>query len=134
MFGDGHVQGDCERLIQPLFRFPAHWAPMAMLFYSGTQFPAQSTKEGVFLIIFMDRRCGHCHFTRGEGYDIVFLPFKESLPVAEVEVFADGFAGGIRSPSGAQHRPVGLAEGKDGSLYVTDDKGGRIWKITYRGR
>jgi glucose/arabinose dehydrogenase len=128
--GDGKEQGRCEHLIQPLFPFPAHWAPMAMLFYTGAQFPAKY-REGVFVSF-------HGSALRAplpeEGYDVVFLPFTESLPVADIEVFADGFAGGITSPSGARHRPVGLAQGKDGSLYVSDDKGGRIWKITYRGR
>ena len=45
------------------------------------------------------------------------------------EVFADGFAGANKSPQGARYRPSGLAQGPDGSLYVSDDKGGRIWKI-----
>jgi glucose/arabinose dehydrogenase len=49
-------------------------------------------------------------------------------------VFADGFAGADKSPNGAAHRPVGLAEGPDGSLYVSDDAGGRIYRILYRGR
>jgi glucose/arabinose dehydrogenase len=54
-------------------------------------------------------------------------------PTGEWEVFADGFAGGDVSPRGAAHRPVGLAEGPDGSLYVSDDRGGRIFRIVYRG-
>lgn len=128
--GDGSQQGRCARLIQPLFAFPAHWAPMAMLFYSGTQFPAKY-REGVFVSFHGSALRSPL---REEGYDIVFLPFKASLPVADVDSFADGFAGGIVSPSGALHRPVGLAQGADGSLYVSDDKGGRIWKIRYRPR
>ncbi|HEY4217327.1 MAG TPA: hypothetical protein VGM67_09315 [Gemmatimonadaceae bacterium] len=37
----------------------------------------------------------------------------------------------ISSPEGAAHRPVGLAQGPDGALYLSDDRGGRIWRITY---
>ena len=64
-------------------------------------------------------------------YD-VFLSFKKGLPYGDYEIFATGFAGGMLSPEGALHRPAGLAQGPDGALYVSDDKGGRIWKITYK--
>ena len=56
--------------------------------------------------------------------------FKEGL-AADYSVFASGFAGSMASPEGAAHRPVGLAQGPDGALYLSDDKGGRIWRITY---
>ena len=49
------------------------------------------------------------------------------------EIFADGFAGPVIQPGEALHRPVGLAEGPDGALYITDDQAGRIWRVTYRG-
>jgi glucose/arabinose dehydrogenase len=50
------------------------------------------------------------------------------------EVFADGFAGvkRLKDPKQAAHRPSGLAVGPDGALYISDDQGGRIWKITRR--
>jgi mono/diheme cytochrome c family protein len=48
-------------------------------------------------------------------------------------VFADGFAGAHKEPGRAVHRPSGLAVGPDGALYVSDDKSGRIWRITYQG-
>jgi len=49
------------------------------------------------------------------------------------EIFADGFAGGSKSPGDAQHRPAGVAIAPDGSLYVSDDIKGRIYKISYTG-
>ena len=48
-------------------------------------------------------------------------------------MFADGFAGPVRSPEKAAHRPSGLAVAPDGSLYVSDDVRGRIYRIVYRG-
>ena len=48
-------------------------------------------------------------------------------------VFADGFAGKYKDPGRAAYRPSGLAVGPDGALYITDDKAGRIWRVTYVG-
>jgi mono/diheme cytochrome c family protein len=48
-------------------------------------------------------------------------------------VFADGFAGAVKEPGQAAHRPSGLAVGPDGALYISDDQRGRIWRVTYRG-
>src|SRR5260370_36106109 len=52
---------------------------------------------------------------------------------ARCEIFADGFAGAVKSPAKAAHRPTGLAVGPDGSLYVSDDIRGRVYRIVYRG-
>lgn len=124
--GDKETVGRCERLIQPLVAFPAHWSPMSMLFYTGKMFPAQY-QQGAFIAF-------HGSAYRApmpqEGYHVIFLRFKEGL-AANYSVFASGFAGGSTSPENAAHRPVGLAQGPDGAMYVSDDKGGRIWRITY---
>ncbi len=126
--GDAKMAAHCDRVIQPLLPFPAHWAPMSLLFYSGTMFPAKY-RSGAFVAF-------HGSAFRAplpqEAYMVVFVAFKDGLPVGDYETFADGFAGGMLSPEGALHRPVGLAQGPDGALYVSDDKGGRIWKITYK--
>lgn len=127
--GDKTKIGRCDRLIQPLIAFPAHWAPMSLLFYTGKMFPA-NYQGGAFIAF-------HGSAFRAplpqEGYQVVFLQFKEGL-AADYTLFATGFAGGMSSPEGAAHRPVGLAQGPDGALYLSDDKGGRIWKITYSGK
>jgi glucose/arabinose dehydrogenase len=124
--GDKEQIGRCDRLIQPLVAYPAHWAPMSMLFYSGAMFPA-SYRGGAFIAF-------HGSAARAplpqEGYQVVFQQFKDEL-AADYTVFASGFEGGMASPAGAAHRPVGLAQGPDGALYLSDDKGGRIWRITY---
>jgi glucose/arabinose dehydrogenase len=48
-------------------------------------------------------------------------------------VFADGFAGARKEPGLAEHRPAGIAVGRDGSIYITDDQRGRLWRVSHQG-
>jgi len=127
--GDKSRTDRCDRLIQPLMTYPAHWSPMAMLFYTGKMFPAQY-QGGAFIAF-------HGSSQRTplpeEGYVVVFQQFKDGM-AGDYTIFANGFAGTATTVQGAAHRPAGLAQGPDGALYVSDDKGGRIWKITYGGK
>jgi glucose/arabinose dehydrogenase len=127
--GNGSRVGRCNGVREPLLGLPAHWAPNGLLFYNGDQFPEQF--RGSAFIAF------HGSWNRAPlpqgGYNVVVVPFIGTDPSGDWEVFADGFSGADRSPGGAEHRPVGLAEGPDGSLYVSDDSGGRIYRILYRG-
>lgn len=128
--GDGKMTGG-EDAIDPVAVFPAHIAPNALLFYTGNMFPARY-RNGAFIAF-------HGSWNRApepqKGYFVAFVPFKNGKPSGQWEVFADNFAGTetIESPGQAQHRPCGLAQGPDGSLYVTDDVKGTIFKITYKG-
>jgi glucose/arabinose dehydrogenase len=123
---------NCASYNQPLTTFGAHWAPNGMTFYSGSQFPLKY-RNGAFVAF-------HGGFDRAplpnEGYQVMFVPMNASGAVAGApEAFADGFAGSTGAlPATAVHRPVGVTEGPDGSLYVSDDKGGRIYRIIYRGQ
>ena len=126
--GDGKKTNGCENKQLPIYAFPAHSAPNALLFYTGTQFP-EKYRNGAFIAF-------HGSWNRApkeqEGFNVVFLPFKDGMPSGDYEIFANGFAGKIKTPEGAAHRPCGLAQGPDGSLYISDDKGGSIWKVTYK--
>ena len=62
-----------------------------------------------------------------------FRLLKELLAMA-VRLSLTVSQDGARIPGGARYRPVGLAEGSDGSLYISDDQRGRIWRIVYRGK
>jgi glucose/arabinose dehydrogenase len=121
---------DCATFNQPLANFGGHWAPNGMHFYTGTQFP-QRYRNGVFIAF-------HGGFDRAplpnEGYNVMFVPMgADGQPSGAAEVFANGFAGSTGPlPANALHRPVGVTEGPDGSLYVSDDRGGRIWRIIHR--
>jgi mono/diheme cytochrome c family protein len=67
------------------------------------------------------------------GYNVIFQALDGDHASGQCEIFADGFAGAVKSPAQAEHRPTGLAVGPDGALYVSDDVRGRIYKIDYRG-
>jgi len=126
--GDGKKTAG-ENVIDPTVAFPGHLAPNALLFYTGSMFP-EKYKNGAFIAF-------HGSWNRApepqKGYFVVFVPFKDGKPSGDWEVFADGFAGGPEfvSPGKAKHRPTGLAQGPDGSLYVSDDSGGTIYRIIY---
>jgi glucose/arabinose dehydrogenase len=126
--GDGRRIGRCADTALPLVAFPAHSAPNDLLFYEGTQFPARY-RDGVFVAF-------HGGVTRpGDeqlAYRVVFIPFAGGNP-GPWEIFAEGFSGPapVHNPNNAVHRPVGLAEGPDGSLYIADSRKGRIWRIVY---
>jgi len=129
--GDGITVGRCGEMTLPVMGFPGHWAPNALLFYRGDQFP-ERYRNGAFIAF-------HGSTNRTPypqaGYFVGFVPFHNGKPTGEWEVFADGFAGvdTIVSTGDASHRPMGLATGPDGSLYVSDSRKGKIWRILYKG-
>ncbi len=129
--GDGKKEGDGAKLTPPLIGFPGHFAPNDLLFYDGDQFP-ERYRHGAFIAF-------HGSTIRmpysQAGYIVAFVPMKDGRPAGEWEVFADGFAGidPIPNTGDAAARPMGLAQGPDGSIYVSDSVNGRIWRITYRG-
>lgn len=129
--GDGKMIGRCKDCKDPVMGFPGHWAPNDLLFYTGDQFP-EHYKNGAFIAF-------HGSTNRGPypqaGYFVCFVPFRNGQPSGEWEVFADGFAGKdtLINTSDAVYRPMGLAMGPDGSLYVSDSRKGKIWRIMYKG-
>ena len=127
--GDGKTIGVCANKIAPAAVFPAHWAPNAMVRYDQKQFPARY-REGVFIAF--HGSWNRAPYPQG-GYNVVFQALAGDRASGQCEVFADGFAGAVKSPAKAEHRPSGLAVGPDGSLYVSDDIRGRIYRIVYQG-
>ncbi|HUQ98744.1 MAG TPA: PQQ-dependent sugar dehydrogenase [Gemmatimonadaceae bacterium] len=130
--GDGgKAVGDCASKRAPIAFFPAHWAPDGVMFYTGRSFPAHY-QGGAFIAF-------HGSWNRAPGpqggYQVAFVPFAGGNPAnaSAYEPFANGFAGGKLQPDAAAHRPVGLAQGPDGSLYISDDKAGRVWRVIYKG-
>jgi glucose/arabinose dehydrogenase len=127
--GDGKKEA-VGNFIDPAAAYPGHMAPNGLLFYTGNMFP-ERYKNGAFIAF-------HGSWNRAPepqaGYFVVFQPFKNGKPAGNWEVFADNFSGSPEKTAAgrADHRPCGLAQGADGSLYVTDDNKGTIYKIIYK--
>lgn len=137
--GDNRKRDDNPAFAKPQIAFPAHWAPIQMCLYEGTQFPAKY-RGGMFLAF-------HGSWNRAPrpqaGYKVVFIPFgADGLPTGKTasgegtyEDFATGFPGVdyFTNSRDAKYRPAGVATGPDGSLYISETEKGRIWRVIYTG-
>ncbi|MBK7371763.1 MAG: PQQ-dependent sugar dehydrogenase [Saprospiraceae bacterium] len=129
--GDGKIIGRASEFTNPVFGFPGHWAPMDILFYQGNHLP-ERYKKGAFVAF-------HGSTDRSPypqaGYIVCFIPFENGKPTGAWEVFADGFTqvDTVVNTSEARFRPMGLAEGPDGSLYISESNKGKIWRVMYPG-
>ncbi|WIG60074.1 MAG: L-sorbosone dehydrogenase [Ktedonobacterales bacterium] len=116
--------GSCDGVIQPLIRMQAHSAPLALAFYTASAFPQQW--RGLFVAF-------HGSWNRSvpTGYKLVFVPLT---PQGQIAGPAQDFVTGwLQSNGDVRGRPVGLAVGPDGALYVSDDADGNIYRISYGG-
>jgi glucose/arabinose dehydrogenase len=129
--GDGKSVGRCAEFKEPIAAFPAHWAPVDLTFYTGTQFP-QKYRGGAFIAF-------HGSWNRSPspqaGYNVTFQPFSGGKVSGKYEVFADGFTGAaqLMRPNDAVYRPDGVVMAPDGSLYISESQKGRIWRVLYKG-
>jgi glucose/arabinose dehydrogenase len=129
--GDGKTVGRCSQFKLPITSFPAHWAPVDAMFYTGTQFP-EHYRNGMFIAF-------HGSWNRAplaqEVSNVTFQAFSGKDSAGEFEIFASGFAGKaqIMNPNDALARADGVAQAPDGSLYITESQKGKVWRVFYRG-
>jgi glucose/arabinose dehydrogenase len=125
--GDGKKSVD-NKYINPIVEFPAHLGPNDMMFYRGNMLP-EKYKNGAFIVFHSQSK------PLKKGYLVAFVPFKDGKPAGNWESFAENFTGvDLGNPNGSfHHRPIGIAEGPDGAVYIADDLKGTIFKITYTG-
>lgn len=114
----------CNGIESPVVEMQAHSAPLGLIFYTGSTFPPEY--QGNLFIAF------HGSWNRRvpTGYKVVRLPLSGSRPAGPVQDFVTGW---LKEDGTADGRPVGLAVGPDGALYISDDKGGFIYRIQYVG-
>jgi glucose/arabinose dehydrogenase len=108
---------------RPQVEFPAHQAQLGMSFYNGKMFPSKY-QGGMFVA-----SRGSWNRTKASGALINFVPLNADGTAGKSEVFAEGF---LDPDTGIYRgRPVDVAPMKDGSLLVSDDFAGAIYRITY---
>lgn len=108
--------------------FQAHSAPLGFVFYEGSQFPAEY-KGDAFVALH-----GSWNSAHPTGYKVVRIRFHNGRPENAYENFLTGFWDGSTSPAQVWGRPVWPAVAKDGSLLVSDDGGGVIWRVAYTAK
>jgi glucose/arabinose dehydrogenase len=113
------------KVITPDIVLNPHFASLEMLFYEGSQFPAEFRGDG------FAAEHGSWNRAMRAGYEVIVLPMKNGHATGEYEDFLTGFV----TPDGkVWGRPVGVTVAQDGSLFVTDDGSGSIWHVSYVGR
>ena len=112
-----------QNAVFPQVEFPAHQAQLGMTFYTGKAFPSKY-QGGIFVASH-----GSWNRTEPSGYLINFVPLKEDGTAGKAEIFAEGFLD--KATKRAIGRPVDVANMPDGSILVSDDYAGAIYRITY---
>ena len=115
-----------ERSVEPIALYVPHAAPMQMGFYTGSQFPADYQGDA-----FVAMR-GSWNREVPSGYEIVRIRFEDGDPTG-FEPFVTGFLQQDGTDWGFLGRLAGLAQAGDGSLLVSDDANGVIYRIAYTG-
>jgi glucose/arabinose dehydrogenase len=103
-------------LVQP------HSASLGMTFYQGTQFPTEYQGDA------FAAEHGSWNRSKRTGYKVIRIRMKDGKPTGEYEDFVTGF---VVNDTQVWGRPVGIAVAKDGSLLISEDTGGTIWRVTH---
>jgi len=121
---DPEYGGDkkCAHSLPPVWKYKAHIAPLGMRFYSGTQFPDQYYKQ-----LFVAQH-GSWNRSQPQGYQIALIKFSIGKPYSE-QTFISGW---LTSNGEVLGRPVDILQMPDGSLLISDDKLGVIYRVAYK--
>jgi glucose/arabinose dehydrogenase len=112
-------------VIVPDVLLQAHSASLQMTFYDAEAFPPKY-RHGAFASL-------HGSWNRGKrtGPKVIALPLHDGVPTGEYEDFMTGF---VVNDEAVWARPVGVAVARDGSLFVSEDANGTVWRIAFTGK
>jgi glucose/arabinose dehydrogenase len=114
----------CREFSPPVWKFKAHIAPLGIRFYQGKQFPAEYKNQ-----LFVAQH-GSWNRTEPQGYRVVLIKFDQGKPVSE----QDFISGWLTKDGDVLGRPVDILALPDGSLLISDDKLGVIYRVEYHGK
>lgn len=117
-------EGACKDFVPPVWQFKAHVAPLGLRFYQGQQFPAEYKNQ-----LFVAQH-GSWNRSVPQGYQISLVKFKKDKPSSE-QVFINGW---LTSDGKVLGRPVDILEMTGGSLLISDDQLGVIYRVSYQGK
>jgi glucose/arabinose dehydrogenase len=123
-FGTAEI---CQKTETPLVKLQAHSAPLGLAFYTGKQFPKEYQGD-LFVALH-----GSWNRSKKTGYKVIRVKLENGQP-KQVEDFITGWLAQERGTDIVWGRPVDLVVGKDGSLYLSDDSAGFIYRISYKGK
>jgi glucose/arabinose dehydrogenase len=112
------------KVIVPDVLLQAHSASLDMTFYDGAQFPSDYSGDA------FAAEHGSWNRSRRTGYKVIRVIMRNGKAIGEYDDFMTGF---VADDGGVWGRPVGVAVGHDGSLFVTEDAHGTVWRISYNG-
>ncbi len=118
-YKDSEIPAD---VVPPAVEFTAHAADLGMIFYTGSQFPARY-RNGIF-----SAQHGSWNRTKPVGARVMFTPVNEDGTVGEAKPFAEGW---LLDTGEYMGRPVDVAQLPDGSIIVSDDLAGAVYRISY---
>ena len=121
-FGKNH---SCKEFDAPALKLGAHIAPIGMRFYNGKMFPAEYRNN-----IFIAMR-GSWNRTVKQGYNVMRVVLDENGKVTKYEPFLTGFLVNDRADPPMWGRPNDVLVMRDGSLLVSDDQNGIIYRVSY---
>lgn len=111
-----------DQVIVPDVLIQSHSASLGMTFYTGDQFPAE------YRNLAFAAEHGSWNRAPRTGYKVIYLPMQDGKATGVYVDFMTGFV----TPNGdVWGRPVAVSVGKDGSLFVTDDGGNVVWRVSY---
>ncbi len=119
--------GYCTRTTNPAAALQAHSAPLGIAFYTGTKLPARY-RDGLFVAYH-----GSESRSQATGYKVVFIPISGTQAGTPQDVVTGWLPAGATTASAAWGRPVGLVVAADGSLLISDDQNGVVYRLSTVG-
>lgn len=113
------------KVTTPDVLFQPHSAPLGVAFYDGGQFPSEFAGDAFVALH------GSWNRAKRTGYKVVRLAFRDGAPTGDYQDFLTGF---VVDDAKVWGRPVDVAVAPDGSLLVSEDGNGTIWRVSYSGK